>query len=122
VQRKLTKLAIQAKEYTSNTRIGGKSLEEVNWMSDHCGTHVYECQAFAPTDVIYKPRSDLLIRCSRKQSTPLQFCSAGFHGLDTSSVYYDVEINTHAFQMFCPFVLQTFAASSAKNPQDLGIE
>jgi len=34
-------------------------------------------------------------------------CAAGFHGLDTSSVYYDVEINTHAFQMFCPFVLQT---------------
>jgi hypothetical protein len=60
---------------------------------------------------MYKLRSDLVIRCSRKQSTPLQFCSAGFHGLDTSSVYYDVEINTHAFQMFCPFVLQTFAAS-----------
>jgi hypothetical protein len=41
-------------------------------------------------------------------------CAAGFHGLDTSSAYYDAEINTHAFQMFCPFVLQTFAAAHDK--------
>jgi hypothetical protein len=40
--------------------------------------------------------------------------AAGFHGLDASSAYYDVEINTHPFKMFCPFVLQTFAAAHGK--------
>ncbi len=47
----------------------------MNWVSDQCGTHMYESVKLLLQQMwMYKLRSDLLIRCSGKQSTPLQFC------------------------------------------------